>query len=677
MSSPRLRESALAVVGSTWLLGILAGLLSWSLVPTVAIGPSIDSSWVLGLQMALERGLHFGPEIIFTYGPLGFLQAPGSGISPYAELGGLYTLATRVALGLTLVWVARRNFGPLPSLLVALLVSLLLTTAPNIALALVWCLVALGPDSPARVRRLFPFIAGPVVALEALDKLSIGPVVLVICAITVLAMEGPRLRNALTFVATFVAAFLGLWLTLGQGISGLGEYAHSGYEIVTGYSSAMVAAEPNHETARAIAAICMTLTTLLVGYVAARRLPAARRFAVALILLLSGFAVWKMAFVRFGLPTTPFVFTVALPVWLAFPWRQVEMPRWLPGSDARALALAGLAAVTVLYFPYTEASLSTLNPGKRVETEVDQLGGLLLPDRLEESRQEARAELMQYFPLDRRTRVLLANRTVSVDQADAAIAWAYDLDWQPLPIFQAYAAYTPYLDRRNEEALLATDGPEHILRVASVTPFEMLRTNPTEVQSYNLLSNAQAGLRAWNQPQTTLAMLCNFKPLSTGRAFQLLTRGEDRCGAPRRIGSTDAGFGEEIPVPAPARHQLVFADVEGLAPTGWERLRTALYRAPLYRATVNGAVQYTMMPELHEGLLLRASHGGDFKAPFALAPQARTVRFDREGTEPAPSGLRVTFYALPVTPTAASPKLRGSSQVEGARGPRRSAAPRG
>ncbi|MGV1049568.1 MAG: hypothetical protein ACOYD4_13725 [Solirubrobacterales bacterium] len=639
---------AVAAGTSTWLLGIVVGLCSWISVP-LAPSPAIDASWVLGLQMALSRGFHFGSEVLFTYGPLGFLQVPIAGFSPYAQIGAIYALAVQLALGLTLVWAARRAFGLWLGVLAALVAAMLLSLAPIVAIALTWSLVALGPGSPALVRRLFSYVAGPLAAIEVLDKLSIGPLILAIGAITVVAMEGRRLRNALLFLGTFLGTFFVLWFALGQGLSNLDQFARSGYEIAAGYSAAMAAAAPNDETSRILIFAAMVLASLLAGYVATRRLPASRRVGVGLVLLLTSFGVWKMAFVRFGPPTMPYLFAAAIPVWLAFPWRQIELPGSLRQASAPLLALLAAGAIAVIYFPVTTLPLSTLDPTKRVETEVEQLSDLLLPGHFDDTRDRGRRKLIAHFPLDLRTLSLLRGQTVSVDQADIAIAWAYGLDWRPLPVFQAYAAYNPYLDRQNREALLAADGPSRILRVASATPRRMLETNPDEVQSYNRLSDANGGMRAWNQPQTTLAMLCDFRPLSTSRAFQVLERSPDRCGTPRRIGSTEAGWGEEIQVPpAPPGRQLVYADVEGLAPSGWEKLRTALYRAPIYTAVTNDASAFTVQPELDSQLLLSASPGADFPAPFALSIQAATVRFEREGTAPSTSGLKVSFFAVPV-----------------------------
>ena len=37
----------------------------------------------------------------------------------------------------------------------------------------------------------------------------------------------------------------------------------------------------------------------------------------------------------------------------------------------------------------------------------------------------------------------LRGHTVAVEPWEAGAAWAYELDWQPQPVFQNYSAYTP------------------------------------------------------------------------------------------------------------------------------------------------------------------------------------------------------------------------------------------
>ena len=69
-----------------------------------------DPSWQLALNHAAEYGLTFGDEVIFTYGPLGFLRVPLVAYDGPAVFAAVYAIYVQLALGLTLVWAARRSF---------------------------------------------------------------------------------------------------------------------------------------------------------------------------------------------------------------------------------------------------------------------------------------------------------------------------------------------------------------------------------------------------------------------------------------------------------------------------------------------------------------------------------------------------------------------------------------
>lgn len=639
------------------LLGILVGLCSWSYLGSAAT-PTVDGSWELGLQMAAAQGLHFGSGVVFTYGPLGFLQAPVAAIDPYPELGGLYILAIRLGLGVTLVWATGRAFGLWLAFPISLVAALLLLQEPVVALAMIWCLVALGPRPPSRIATFFPPIAATVAALEMLGKLSIGPLILAICLIAVLAMEGRRGRNLLSFCGTFLLVFLASWFATGQAVSDVGPFARGSFEVVSGYATAMPLSAAPGERLHMIAAVGMLIAGLLAGYLATRELPATRRLAVAAVIVIGGFAVWKMSFVRYGPPTYLYLFPVMLAPWLAFPWRDISLPRGVGGKLATpALALIGAAAIAGIYFPLTEQTLSNMNPVQRLEAGVEQLEDLVLPDHVDRLATEARAQLQGYYGLEPRYLTRLEGHSVNVDPSEIAIAWAYDLDWRPLPAFQAYTAYTPYLDQRNKDSLLAGDGPERILRTFTVQLPEVLNEiTLTEAQTWNSYSTSDGRLRAWDQPRTNLAMLCNYRALLTDRAYQVLTRTADRCGRQRPLGEAEAELGEEIPVPMPPhRDDVVLAEVSGLAPHGIEGLRTLLYRAAQTYVAFNGAgpMQYRVLPDDGGDRILRAAPGVDFPRPFALAPQARTVRFEKEPGRLTTRGpVKLKFYAMRVRPAA-------------------------
>ena len=94
-----------------WMLVVAAGVLT---LPSLVTRPSVgvDPSWELGLHLARDRGFVVGRDIVFNYGPWGFLNLPLT-LTPSLWLAAvgyrvLGQLALFSALGL---WMQRRLHG--------------------------------------------------------------------------------------------------------------------------------------------------------------------------------------------------------------------------------------------------------------------------------------------------------------------------------------------------------------------------------------------------------------------------------------------------------------------------------------------------------------------------------------------------------------------------------------
>ena len=130
-----------------WATGLLVALLAWPL-GIIAPTTGLDYSWMSGLYMAVHEGKHFGSEIVFTYGPLGFLAWPEYWFSWLSVLAFLYVSAVYVAFAITLTWMLRRTVGLLGAAVIAFL---FLVTIPDLEwlpllLAVGWSLAALRSD---------------------------------------------------------------------------------------------------------------------------------------------------------------------------------------------------------------------------------------------------------------------------------------------------------------------------------------------------------------------------------------------------------------------------------------------------------------------------------------------------------------------------------------------------
>lgn len=161
--------------------------------------------------MATHSGLHFGSEVIWTYGPLGFLAQPSIAYRTLGVISFLYQSALLVALCVSLVAAIRRTFNLAVAVVLAYVtVAALPGIETPIALAAIWCLAALAPEPPSYARHVVAFGGGALGAINCLVKLTVGPAILLMCAAALVALP-TRLRDLLRLAATALTTFAVLW----------------------------------------------------------------------------------------------------------------------------------------------------------------------------------------------------------------------------------------------------------------------------------------------------------------------------------------------------------------------------------------------------------------------------------------------------------------------------------
>ncbi|HEX6116090.1 MAG TPA: hypothetical protein VFY99_03250 [Solirubrobacterales bacterium] len=623
---PRLQalDRARALLTSTWTLGLLVFCLTWA-GGFVAPRPfSLDISTYAGLSLAAELGIDHGAELIFSYGPLGFLKTYLAFHEWPARLAVLYGIVLHLALSVSLVWAARRSYPLLLALAAALVAALLMrgdlgadavrTDAAVVGLALIWCIAALAPGSPAWVRRLVLVGGGAFAAIELLAKLNTGLVVLALVVVTAIALEEHRRRNLGILGAVLLGSLVALWFAAGQGIGDVGPFLSGSWEIVSGYSSGARLEWETRDFDYVLAPAIVAVVGAL-AWLATKGWPGPRRLATLGILAIVAFTAFKAGFVSHDEFHMATFFATMLGACIALPVSRLGL-RIGAGLAIAGIAIAGFTPAFEGY-PLTD-------PTENIRTGAETLATLADPGRLEDEIETSRAAAAAAYGLDERTLAALEGRTVHVDPAEAAAVWAYGLQWRPVPAFQPYVAWTEDLDDRNADALESAGAPERILRQAA---------------------NPLGRYPGFDSPATMVAMLCNYAPLHTGGAWQVLGRIPDRCGEPRSIGSASGASGEPIEVPPAGRGELVVGRVDGVQVDGLERLEAMLYRPGARRVSFDEGDGYVFIEgTAANGLLLRAPEGLDYPGEFGLAPNSDQIRFLTPGTDE----ITVDFYAVPI-----------------------------
>jgi hypothetical protein len=610
--SSRHRREKLKAAALWILVAVGVALLSWQTLPLEPY-PGVDASWGAALHMALHDGVAFGNHLIFTFGPLGFLSVPTLWFSHTGEIAFFYSVLVRIALAGALFAGARRSYGTLAGAGIALLVAgasgSQLEPVPFLVFG-VWVVDRLHGRWPILLAMA---AAGAVAGFEFLNKTSNGIEMAALVVVMAAAARGRRSEQLLVGVAAMVAAVLVGWTITGQSWDTLPAFARGTEQIVSGYAagmggSALIDGWPFFAACAAFA----------VGLIGALHMTAGggsrRRWGIVALWLTFCYFEFKEGFVRHDAGHNQLFFEAMLGGFIALEWR--------PGRRLFALgatALLGLFSVVatggspwhVVDFPGDASSALT------------QVGQVTDASKRASIIAEGRQLIERTYPIDRQTLALLRAKTVHVWPYEVAVAWAYRLDWRPLPVFQSYTAYTTTLDQDNANALNSTYAPQRILR--------------------NLDVPIDNRVLSFDEPLSTRTLLCRYRSLRTTATWQVLAAGPNRCAAPALLRTVHADWDQVVAVPPPPNdHTLVFVRIDGVAVAGLERLGALLFRPAERMVVIDGAVHRLVEETASDGLLLRAPARVDYPVPFNLAPDSTTIAVEKSGAIPL-GGDPITF----------------------------------
>ncbi len=555
-----------------WRALLLAGLVVVTVPPWFSqIDVGLDPSWIIGLHLAGIKGLVFGRDVAFTYGPLGFALQPKS-------LGTLDLHATAIRLTLHLCWwtsaaallFRTRGYAtPLVFVAATAVCGAGLDMEPNFALNGVVILSVLNFLLLAELDRKPAWaVPGAILAAAALlAKFNLG----VACAGSLgvwslmrLARDPSRRvvgRLALLGLA-YVGTVVGLFLIYGGPISALWPFLKASKEIAAGYGTQMAIDDPASTGLwTAVALFAATAAGLVVA--AAARSPMAPALA---LMIAPMFILYKGAAVRHDLGH----YLISWP-------GMVSMTALVLPAASRALrtripatvAVAGVVGLSLWYAPTSLEKITTRGPSN--------LAALW---RLDEFRAAARARdgrLKAEQALPPRFLERIGAATVDVYPWEISLAWSNDLNWRPRPVFQSYSTYTPALDMMGVRHYRGPRAPRFV--IYSHVAIDM--GVPCAVDS-----------RTWIE-------LYRWYDLVDAEGDKLLLerRATPKWSGARPIDRTTVDFARTYAIP-PAAGGLVFLKAD-LELSLWGRIKALLYKVdpPLIRVEYKngGAATYRMV----------------------------------------------------------------------------------
>ena len=599
--------------------------LAW---PIASITPrgGVDGSWSFALHDAAKGRLEYGTEVLYTYGPLGFLTEPylyydATGIPAF-----FWSLLLAFGLLLALILSSRSAFTPVLAVAAVFVFAEALRATTGYfgelpaLIAFVIVIAATTSRIPLPWAWWATYAIGAFAAVALLGKSSAGVIALVLCTIAVAALPPGGVASLIRGGLAFVVTLAFFWLASGGSLAAIPTWLDGLVRIVTGFGEAMQI-DPIDRPAWELQGF-LALTGAIAALVIWRlwSLEPVRAVAAGAATALLALFLLKRGFTRYDEAHVVFSFVALAVIPLSFPWI-----RW---QRLGAIGLTG--AALGLGFSLAGAGPSQLDPREPVADAGSQLRTIVDPERRDDVRADAVAAIQAESQLDPETLELADGRSVHVGPWDLSAIWAYDLDGHSPPIFQDFQAYTAELDQRNADFLESDDAPEVVLRHTGEG------RGAIDIRS----STHEA-------PRSNTALLCNYREIRATDDWQVLERDPGRCGAPTEIERIEGvPPGQQIPIPTAGPDDVVFARVEHSQPVG-ERLRRAAYKPSDIAWLILGDGLYLRaVPEVLDGpLLLRVPDAAGHTFGFGTVNNNDKMALDI-GTD-----YDITFYRMPIDGT--------------------------
>jgi hypothetical protein len=515
----------------------------------------LDPTWSGVLRWAYVHGLQWGRDIIFTYGPLGFLT-PQAAYFPGAD--HLFNLA-QIFFALGQAFVIALALRAAPRWMALATVIVVVIWLPWVAgdaawyatFAFAFAVVVNSAESVAPRRWGLWVVLGALLAAIALIKFT-SAVIFALWTFSLAAWLLCRRRyvDAAAISAIATISYLTIWFASGQHAGGLFAYFATSLDIVAGYGPAM-SQEPERrlEFAGVVAFVALMIALIWVARGQRSRLSA---WLVFLFFGALSFIVWRAAFTRAD-HWQIFAVCVSLIPIAALCCEGQYRAAW--GMDVAA------GVVVLLSFSAFLAS-SVAMPGNivpeaaaSVRQNLRALGGLSRFERVREAEWEAFRAMIK-LP---RIAATVGRESVDVLMLDQGVALGLGLDYRPRPIFHSYQANTAETLRINEAHFAGDAAPR----------FVILKMQPID------------GRYPMQEDGLALAMLLRrYRPRFVEAGYLLLERTSTSAvpiTAPPDAAYRTLRLGESISLPKTDQPLLIFAEVQ----LSWlGRLRSFLLREP-------------------------------------------------------------------------------------------------
>lgn len=510
---------------------VAAGLIFLFTLPSTGtiIWPGLDNSYAMAFNYFFASGVQIGRDILFTYGPLGFLEWPQPQGNNLLYANVIYS-AVHLAFVVCLLWLGmmgRSLRGQAGAIVLVLFLSYLLSAFMYLKLVFLVAVLLLLHFVTRHIGLFAAAVSLTALALLIRSTYGILSLLMLFSYSAYLAYTQRQIKFVAGAIAGVSAITAATWLVIYGNLAGLFSYLKGIQEFSSGNSSAMTLNPQNNWLA--LAAFAGLLIYLPFS---ARQKEA---YVVCVTFGLSVVAYLKYALSREGWSLNYFFvyILVAFSIFILF------VPKVRKRHYAimlAALVLFGInmrKAADLSPFGYIRSQVKNNYENRNTVDIVKALINYKDLARVLLAESEKRLEPQK---LSEQTRAIIGKHTVDAYPYELSYVIANGFNWNPRPIIQSYISYTPYLDQQNALFFQSAKTPDYLLWEAPQGDIQA-----DSIDSRYVLND---------EPLTMFEILGRYSPLALdGKVVIMKNNGRQGFMPPQNVGVDSPQWGAWIKVP--------------------------------------------------------------------------------------------------------------------------------
>jgi len=587
-------------------LPIIVFFLIWT-VPDILnqVNGGLDPSWILAIHLAKLTEFTWGSEIVWTYGPLGYLLHP---INVDAYLWShvvIYKIISHILFFTIIGFFSYKTKFPVITALSFGFLSIFLTDRaityyPIIGILLgyflyieyckKWILII-----PLSIATSFLFFTKGDLGFGSLSILVLSCIVL---------LTRRRVKEVIVCISTYFSSLLLMWSAMNYPLEKFAEYFENTLSLISGYTVAMSLEAPINFISFAIVGWILYFLIIIDSIKKDRK-------NLTIIFISSGilFSFFRLGFVREGHVTFYFILwaTIMLIFLFSNTKTKIRINSTLKYSIIAIVIIFVLTSNLALVVKFSPRDSSEglnrekflelyshflFNPFTKLEIQKypTYMEYFTYDEKFESQRISEKLALKNQYPIiSEDTLETIDDQKVDVIPFDVALLYAYDLNWYPRPILGSYNAYNSHLDEIDASFFKQESSPQFL------------------IYKFRSIDGRYPG---FDEPLTSQTILCNYHGVQKiANGFHLLEKNSKNiCFEEKKLYSINADFGEKILVPE-SEDGFIIGKIK-IEQNLLGKLSDILYKSPkvYFQINENEKKFRFLYPTAVNGLILSTDH---------------------------------------------------------------------